>query len=49
MGSHISVKSTKHFGQLLLLEVDDWSDTGKYIPNKDKEIEKILEEARLAQ
>ena len=38
-GSHISVKSTKHFGQLLLLEVDDWSDTGKYIPNKDKEIE----------
>lgn len=37
-GSYISVKSTKHFGQLLLLEKDDWSHTGKYIPDKDKEI-----------
>lgn len=29
----ISIKSTKHFGQLLLLEVKDWDEAGNYIPN----------------
>lgn len=29
----ISIKSTKHFGQLLLLEVKDWDENGNYIPN----------------
>lgn len=30
----ISVKSTKHFGNLLLLETEDWGADGEYIPNK---------------
>lgn len=29
----IAVKSTKHFGQLLLLETKDWDMYGRYIPN----------------
>ena len=29
----ISVKSTKSFGQLLLLEAKDWNEEGEYIPN----------------
>ena len=29
----ISIKATKHFGQLLLLETKDWSNNGQYIPN----------------
>lgn len=29
----ISVKSTKSFGNLLLLEQDDWNSLGQYIPN----------------
>ena len=29
----VAVKSTKHFGQLLLLETKDWNDSGEYIPN----------------
>lgn len=29
----ISIKSTKHFGKLLLLELDDWAEDGTYIPN----------------
>ena len=29
----IAIKSTKHFGQLLLLETKDWNDNGDYIPN----------------
>lgn len=32
----ISVKSTKSFGQLLLLETKDWDDTARYIPNGEK-------------
>lgn len=32
----ISVKSTKYFGNLLLLEKKDWSPTGGYLPNGDK-------------
>ena len=32
-GKHISIKSTKGFGQLLLLEQKDWDETGRYIPN----------------
>ncbi|PGS54241.1 hypothetical protein [Bacillus sp. AFS041924] len=29
----IAVKSTKSFGQLLLLEAEDWNEEGLYIPN----------------
>ncbi|MBR6594220.1 MAG: hypothetical protein IKK83_03460 [Clostridia bacterium] len=29
----VAVKSTKHFGQLLLLETKDWNEDGEYIPN----------------
>lgn len=32
--TRISIKSTKHFGQLLLLETDDWDEEGLYIPDK---------------
>ncbi|MCM1125793.1 MAG: hypothetical protein NC429_04920 [Lachnospiraceae bacterium] len=32
-GKHIAVKSTKHYGQLLLLETQDWNKEGKYITN----------------
>jgi hypothetical protein len=32
-GKKVSVKSTKCFGQLLLLEKKDWNDRGEYIPN----------------
>lgn len=32
-GKQIAIKSTKHFGQLLLLETSDWDDKGQYIPN----------------
>lgn len=31
----IAVKSTKYFGQLLLLETKDWDENGNYIPNED--------------
>ena len=34
---HLSVKSTKHFGNLVLLETKDWSEDGKYLPNIDKD------------
>ncbi len=33
---HLSVKSTKHFGNLILLETKDWSKDGEYLPNLDK-------------
>ena len=32
-GKIISVKSTKKYGNLLLLETKDWNDNGEYIPN----------------
>lgn len=32
-GKEIAVKSTKHYGQLLLLETKDWDCGGRYIPN----------------
>ena len=32
----ISVKSTKHFGQLLLLETKDWTKEAEYIPNNNE-------------
>lgn len=32
-GKEIGIKSTKHFGQLLLLETKDWDAKGRYIPN----------------
>ena len=35
-GKEIAVKSTKHFGNLLLLETKDWDDQGRYIPNFGK-------------
>lgn len=34
-GKKIAVKSTKSFGNLLLLEQHDWDDNGRYIPNQD--------------
>ena len=34
-GKEISVKSTKSFGHLLLLETKDWDKNACYIPNKD--------------
>lgn len=30
---HIAVKSTKYYGNLLLLETEDWNEKGEYIPN----------------
>lgn len=33
---HISIKSTKSYGDLLLLETKDWNDEGSYTPNQDK-------------
>lgn len=33
---NISVKSTKFFGQLLLLEKNDWTRFGEYIPNNNE-------------
>ncbi len=35
-GKKISVKSTKSFGNLLLLETKDWNKKGEYIPNINK-------------
>ena len=32
-GYAIAVKSTKYYGNLLLLETKDWDDEGRYIPN----------------
>ena len=37
-GKQIAVKSTKHFGQLLLLETKDWDEHGRYIPNIGKSV-----------
>lgn len=34
-GKKIAVKSTKSFGNLLLLEQHDWDDNGNYIPNEE--------------
>ncbi|MBU3102264.1 hypothetical protein KPL44_23785 [Clostridium sp. DSM 17811] len=36
-GIKLAVKSTKHFGQLLLLETKDWNNKGEYLPNKDSD------------
>lgn len=54
----ISVKSTKYYGNLLLLECKDWDKDGKYIPNDTEysffvlvrikpDFEKIMKENRL--
>lgn len=32
----ISIKSTKYYGNLLLLETKDWNSNGEYIPNLNK-------------
>jgi len=34
-GKKVAVKSTKSFGNLLLLEQHDWDERGRYIPNQD--------------
>ena len=34
-GKKIAVKSTKSFGNLLLLEQHDWDEKGQYIPNQE--------------
>lgn len=34
-GKKIAVKSTKSFGNLLLLEQHDWDERGQYIPNQE--------------
>ena len=34
-GAKIAIKSTKAFGQLLLLETKDWDINGSYIPNSE--------------
>ena len=39
-GKHFSVKSTKSFGDLLLLETEDWNEKGEYIPNRAEGITK---------
>ena len=36
-GSPVSVKSTKKYGNLLLLETQDYDEHGSYIPNKGKD------------
>lgn len=36
-GMKLSIKSTKSFGNLLLLETKDWSEKGEYIPNIGKD------------
>lgn len=33
---YIAVKSTKYYGNILLLETKDWSNKGEYIPNINK-------------
>ena len=33
-GKKVSIKSTKHYGNLLLLEEKDWDENGQYIPNQ---------------
>lgn len=33
-GSLVAIKSTKRYGNLLLLETKDWDENGNYIPNK---------------
>lgn len=39
-GTEIAIKSTKDYGQLLLLEKEDWNDKGWYIPNIEKGVYK---------
>ncbi len=36
-GRHLNIKSTKFFGNLLLLETKDWNNDGEYIPNIGKD------------
>ncbi len=37
-GKKVSVKSTKSFGNLLLLEQHDWDEQGRYIPNQETDV-----------
>lgn len=41
-GKVVSVKSTKHFGNLLLLETKDWNLQGQYIPNNNETIDYVI-------
>lgn len=41
-GKIISVKSTKHYGNLLLLETKDWNLQGQYIPNNNETIDYVV-------
>lgn len=41
-GKVISVKSTKHYGNLLLLETKDWNFQGQYIPNNNETIDYVI-------
>ena len=41
-GKVISVKSTKHYGNLLLLETKDWNLQGQYIPNYNENIDYVI-------
>ena len=34
---HVAIKTTKDFGNLLLLETKDWSETGLYLPSESTE------------
>lgn len=36
LGKEIAVKSTKYYGDLLLMETKDWDKNGRYIPNAGK-------------
>lgn len=37
---HMAVKSTKFYGNLLLLETKDWNNAGEYLPNRNNGTEK---------
>lgn len=41
-GKTLSIKSTKHFGQLLLLETADWNDLGQYVPDSSIDYDYFL-------
>lgn len=38
-----SIKSTKFYGNLLLLEKKDWNENGEYLPNKEAELPYIYD------
>lgn len=38
----VAIKTTKHFGQLLLLESKDWNSNGEYIPNSNEKYDCVF-------